>query len=171
MANLILETGAGLVNSNSYVTLAWADDYFSEHPFHADAWANITDEDTREALLKAASRYLDTAFDWVGYRQSVTQAMEWPRTHVYDLGGVLLPAYTVPLRVMQATAEQAFLLSKGDPAAPPAGAGITELRLDVLQLTFDKALRTSPTGSSVIGLLRGLAEYAYARRIRKVLVG
>jgi hypothetical protein len=62
-------------------------------------------------------------------------------------------------------------MSKGDPAAPPSGAGITELRVDVIELKFDKAAYTSPTSNAVVGLLRGLAEYAYGRRIRKVLVG
>lgn len=171
MANLILETGAGLANSNSYADLAYADAYFYEHPFHADAWANITDEDQREALLKYASLFLDTAFDWIGYRASETQAMQWPRTHAYDGDGVLITSYSVPDRVRKATCEQAFVLSKGDPAAPPTGAGLTDLRIDVIELSFDKSVRTSSVNMGVMNLLRGLAEYAFARRIRKVIVG
>lgn len=170
MANLILETGVGLANSNSYADLAYADAYFAEHPFHADAWANITDEDQREALLKYASLYLDSSFDWIGYKATETQAMGWPRVYAYD-NGYLWPELSVPDKVRKAACEQAFVLSRGDPAAPLPGVGITELRIDVIQLTFDKAVRTPSVNMAVMSFLRGLAEYAFSRRIRKVIVG
>jgi hypothetical protein len=171
VALLVLETGAGLVNSNSYVDLAYADEYFIGHPFHADAWAEITDEDRREALLISASSFLDAYFDWQGYRATTTQAMDWPRTMVYDADGLLLPYYSVPEQIRKATCEQAYILSKGDPAAPLPGVGITNLRIDVIELTFDKAVRVSPISSMVVALLRGLGEYTFSRRIRKVIVG
>lgn len=171
MANLILETGAGLVNSNSYADLEYADAYFAEHPYHADAWANITDEDVRESLLKAGSLFLDTAFDWFGYKQTQTQAMQWPRAYIYDVYNTLIPPYTVPENVRRAACEQAFMMSKGDPYAATSGAGLTDMRIDVIELSFDKGVKVSPVSNVVPGLLRGLAEYVFTRRIRKVLVG
>lgn len=171
MAHLILETGAGLSNSNSYADLTYADDYFSYHPYHADAWANITDEEMREALLIAATTFLDVAFDWRGYRLTETQALDWPRYGVYDDERFPISQNVIPERLKKATCEQAFFLSKGDPSAEPVGAGITELRVDVIQLTFDKAVRTSALPSNVVMLLRDFGEYSFARRIRKVIVG
>jgi hypothetical protein len=171
VAILILEDGTGLSNSNSYVDLAYADAYFSNHPFYADAWANITDEDIRTALLISASGFLDAHFDFTGYRATTTQAMDWPRVYAQDKDGFVIPNYTIPGNLKKATCEQAFVLSKGDPGAPLPGVGLTELKIDVIDLKFDKAVRTPLVNGNVIALLRGMAEFVFARRIRKVVVG
>jgi hypothetical protein len=168
---LVPETGAGLPTANSYVTLEYADLYFESHPYNADAWANITDEDRREALLIAATTFIDTYFDWKGYRLSESQGLDWPRVYVYDGEGVLNASSVIPEKLKRAVCEQAFMMSKGDPSLPPTGAGLTSLRLDVIQLDFDKGARPALVNAYVVGLLRDLGEYTFARRIRKVIVG
>lgn len=170
MATLILETGLGLVNSNTYASLEYADAYFENHPFYADTWSDITDEDRRRGLLIHASRYLDTAFDWHGYQASTTQAMQWPRTGVHYRSGLMVPARTLPREVADATCEQAVFMARGDPYAPAQGAGITELKVDVIELVFDKSIKPVTVASPVVALLRGLADFAGGMRVRKVLV-
>lgn len=171
MANLILEDGSGLANSNSYVDLEYADAYFSIHPFYADAWANMTDEDVRENLLIASTSFLDSYFDFTGYRATATQALEWPRVYAVDRDDIYVTNYTIPDRLRKAVCEQAYMLSRGDPNAPQSGLGLTELKIDVIDLKFDKNVRPLMVNNNVIALLRGLAEFAFARRIRKVIVG
>lgn len=172
MATLVLETGAGLSNSNSYVDLAEADTYFESHPYYADAWADIVDNTRRSDLLISASLWLDTNFEWIGYKRFETQAMGWPRTGAYDRYGYLISDLLVPRELKYATAEMAFHLSKGDPAeATQVGAGITDLRIDVIELTFDKGIRPSYVPSSVLNFLRDLGAYLGGVRVRKVIVG
>lgn len=170
MIILVPETGPGDVGANSYVSLAYAEEYFDGHPFYADAWADIVDVERKERLLITASQQLDVLFNWEGYRATETQGLDWPRYGVRDKEGGYLPDDALPDRLMRATCEMAYYLTRGDPAAISSSAGVSELRIDVIELTFDKSVRTAVVPSSTITLLRGLGEYANGSRVRRVVV-
>ncbi len=175
MPTVVVETGAGLANANSYVSLAYADTYFAGHPFYADAW-ELLDQSTREAYIIYATLQLDNEFIWRGRRATGTQALDWPRTGVYDLYDLAIAENSLPLRLMQATCEQAYYLTKGDRSAETQTSGeIDKLKIDVIELDFSSSSSTSfstqPVGSTVRGLLRGLGDYASGMRVRRVVVG
>lgn len=174
MVTLIEETGAGLATANSYVSLAQADTYFETHPFYADAWS-LLDSSTRTVLLVAATRMLDVQYIWYGYRATTTQALEWPRYGVRDQYDQLIAQTSIPLRLQQAVCEQAYYLTKGDKSAEAVvDPGLDKLKIDVIELDFASAIRTTSTQavpSSVRALLRGLGDYASGMRVRRVVVG
>lgn len=100
----IVETGAGLSDSNSYVAVADADSYFSDR--NNTDWANLSTEEKQAALLYATS-YIDAKFDWPGYLKETTQALDWPRSSAYDNETRLLTG--VPQKLKDATCELALV--------------------------------------------------------------
>lgn len=171
---LVVEMGSGLANANTYASLAYADNYFAGHPFYADNWDELNSTQ-KEALLISATQFLDNYYIWYGYRATTTQALEWPRTGVRDVYGLVLPPNAIPPRLVQATCEQAFYLTKGDRSveavAPP---DLDKLKIDVIELDFSSStsgVNTQPIPSTVRNLLRGLGDYAVGMRVRRVVVG
>lgn len=79
---LVVETGAGLANAESYVSVADATTY------HANrgnaAWAALATDTIREQLLRKATDYMLAVYRprWAGYRNTTTQALDWPRSEV-----------------------------------------------------------------------------------------
>lgn len=176
MVTLVEESGAGLVNANSYASVATADAYFETHPFYSDNWSEILAPD-KQILLIAATRLLDSMYQWYGYRASTAQALDWPRKGVRDTYDTLLDYTAVPARLRQATAEQAFFLTKGDKSyESQASTGLDKLKIDVIELDFTSSTSTTKAGtqpipSTVRNMLRGLGDYSGGMRVRKVLVG
>lgn len=127
---LIVETGAGLPNSESYAAVADADLYFSNRS--NAAWALLATP-AKEAALRRATDYMCSFYrpKWKGRRVLITQALDWPRVGVVleDFGGsqgrnsfgsygLFQVSYTiVPIPVMSACCELALRASAGDLAA------------------------------------------------------
>ena len=111
---LIVETGQGLPNSESYISVADADTYHSNRG-NTD-WAALTTGE-KERLLRIATDYMVAVYRlrWDGYRYVNTQALDWPRIYVpiRDICSVnAYPEYVdfdiVPTQVKNACAEFAL---------------------------------------------------------------
>lgn len=72
---LIVESGAGMVDSESYVSVAYADAYCVAHGLAAWAGADAV----KEVALRKATQYLDSMYDFKSERISYTQALAFPR--------------------------------------------------------------------------------------------
>jgi hypothetical protein len=162
---------SGSASANSYVSVAYADEYFLSHPFYAETWADIQPAQ-KEFLLEAATRDIDSMFDWKGYVSSSTQALRWPRTGVVDLDGRPIMMNFVPDRLKQAVCEQARYLSSsaGNPDAPSDTQGVTELRVDVITLKFEQSEARGAVPKAVVRLLRGLGMAYSSSRVGRVQV-
>lgn len=66
----------GGANSNSYVTLAYADSLF-ENMLLPNAWDSAVPDDQQRALM-TATQWLEE-FDYIGTVATLTQALKWPR--------------------------------------------------------------------------------------------
>ena len=112
--SLILETGAGLDNSNSYASVAFADDYLSLYSDKYTNWAELS-EAQREAYLLQGSQYIELKYNnrWKGKKATSTQALSFPRTQIY-IDGYLVAHNIIPLAVRQATVEAALRAFEGD---------------------------------------------------------
>ena len=165
---MIVETGLGIVNANSYVTVPEADTYFYSHPYYADAWADLAID--KESLLMAASAQLDSLITWRGRIYNPNQTLAWPRVGVVDDEGRIISAQTVPWAVKRATFELAFAMSRGDQYAGSASAGVEKLKIDVIELQFAASTAVTPVPAAALLALKGLGAYAYGSRVRKVLV-
>ena len=136
MADLIVETGGGLSNSNAYVSLDDADIYH-EMRLHVSDWTSASDDDKESAIMWASS-LLDTTIDWSGSKVGSAQALRWPRTGVYDVDGYSLSSSAIPQFLKDATAEYARVLIADDITAVSDLAGFKKLKVDVIEMEMDK---------------------------------
>jgi len=141
MADMIVETGSGLTNSNSYVSLDDADIYH-EMRLHVTDWTGSND-DTKEAALMWASSLLDQLVDWYGSKYTEAQAMRWPRSGVYDIDGYAIGSSEIPQFLKDATSEYARLLIAEDVTAVNDLAGFKSVKVDVIKIEIDKWDRAS----------------------------
>jgi hypothetical protein len=164
---LIKETGAGLVDANSYADLADGDTYHAGH-LYATAWTGATDDQKAVALVMA-SRLIDAEFQFNGTRTNAVQGMQWPRARCPEPDAVHVPLQvllpipsdfvrfdSVPKAVVQATCEMARELLIADRTAAPAGEGLKYYNNAGVQTGYDKTDRR-PVLSQVAQVM--LAKY------------
>lgn len=171
MLTLVKETGAGLVNANSYADVADGTAYHECH-LYATAWTAATAANQAAALVMA-TRIVDATFRFNGFKTVAGQALQWPRRVCPDVdsdglngpglvwvSGSYLSELAVPAAVLAAICELARELLVVDRTASPAGEGLGLLRLEgALQLKFD-AKNAPPIVPRLVQLMLGkVGEY------------
>ena len=146
---LIQEDGGGRADANSYASAADGDAYHAGH-LYASAWTAAATAQ-KEAALVMATRLIDAACQFNGWKRSSAQALQWPRAGALDpdqgsarrsvlenAPGGCFPSDRVPAVLVAATCEQARELLAADRTADPAGEGIRQLSLvGSLSVIFD----------------------------------
>lgn len=103
-ADLIVETGAGVPNANSYATRAEGDSY---HTLRDNTdWIDADDHSQILSLIRATD-YMDRRWKYVGLLESTTQGLKWPRLDAWDSEGTDVSS-TLPLVIKRATMEYAL---------------------------------------------------------------
>ena len=107
---LIVETGQGIYDADSYVTRDYVDTYWANRPHDANAtaWAaSSNNNDNRDGCIREATLYLDAVYNvrYRGKRRSRVQGLEWPRTDAFDEDNYELP--DLPSEIQKAVAELA----------------------------------------------------------------
>lgn len=154
----IPETGQGIPNANSYVTVEEADAYL-EANIHAWTSWSVLDTDVKEALLIWSTRYLDQRVDWNGGLTTQGQSLRWPRERVRDADGFWVDNDVIPSQLKAAVIELAYSLLTTDPTAPTSSAGLEKLKVDVIELQFTKYYTAAAVPSNVLALLAGLGTF------------
>src|SRR5690625_4976178 len=77
---LVAEDGSGKADSNSYVTVEFADGYHEASLY--PNWPE--DEEQKKKALISATRILDGLWRWNGFKGSREQALQWPRRECPD---------------------------------------------------------------------------------------
>ena len=115
---LIKETGAGLVDANSYADVADGDAYHAGH-LYALAWTAAS-ADQKAVALVMATRLIDAEYQFGGTRSVVTQSLQWPREDCPDPdAGDMVAETMVPKAVVEAACELARELIITDRTAEP----------------------------------------------------
>jgi hypothetical protein len=160
---LIVETGAGLANANSYASLGDADAYHQAH-LHADDWLAATVE-TKSAALVWASRLLDEAVDWHGVKAVTLSGLRWPRAGVADRDGVPLQSNAIPPALRHATAEFARHLIANDRTTEPAEKGVRSIAAGGIAIALDPGDRPGLLPASVRRLIAPLGWPLVSHRV------
>lgn len=110
---LVVETGQGLNNSESYVSVASADTRLAA--LGLTNWATITTAE-KEQALRRSTNYLEQSYRarWKGNRHTVAQALAWPRNGVVVDDFITVASNVVPPEVVNACADLAFKAAAGD---------------------------------------------------------
>lgn len=152
MPVLVVETGAGLSNSNSYCTTDEADEYH-EMRLHNTTWTDSSD-DTKEAALMWATKLLDSNVKFDGLKYTEDQALEWPRDGVLDRGGYEIDVDEIPSFLKDATAEFAMWLIASDLTADDATSGYKRIKAGSLELEVNKWDRRGIVPRAVWAIIR-----------------
>lgn len=151
---LTLDASIGGAASNSYTTRAQGDSYHEARLFVTD-WTGAADID-KDAALVWATRLLDNHFDWQGGKFTLTQALRWPRFGALDRDGELIDSAELPTSLIEAVSELARLLILGDRSIESGTEGLSKLKVDVIELTFDKLDRTKTIPDEVYQMISHL---------------
>jgi len=110
----VVETGSGSATANSYLSVADADTYHTDHGDSSD-WSGSTEAQKQEAL-RLATQYLDAKYDgrWKGTRSNEDQALDHPRTGIVDSDGYIYDSDALAQCLLDATAELARRVREGD---------------------------------------------------------
>jgi hypothetical protein len=113
---LIVEDGTGLANAESYISVADADTYHTDRS--NAAWALLTTA-AKESALRDATEYIDSYYQFGGYRKTDTQALDWPRFECpkQDVSALALVYWldtVLPRPLVRACAELALTASSQD---------------------------------------------------------
>jgi len=173
---LVVETGAGLANSNSYVTAAQLETY-------CDDRAITLATGDEEAALILATAWIDATYRtrFTGYRTNRrAQALEWPRVGAYvyipnnasDMAyaGGYDPAYdyiaqdVIPIEIMNALCEAAIReLAVPGTLAPDLdrGGSVKMLKAGSVEIQYGASASALTTWTAIdlalSGLLRSVA--------------
>ena len=164
---IVKEDGTGLTNANSYASVADGETYANERLKNA-AWSNATDDDKARALIMA-TRQIDNGMQFNGYKNSQSQALQWPRRLCPDpdsdqlsiiLGGgdtagPYLPENVVPPLILQATCEQAVMNLRGDRTGDSQSAGVDKIEIvGAVKIDFsDASTQPLPLSRDVLFML------------------
>lgn len=106
---MIVEDGTGLTDSNSYVSVVFADDYFATRGY--SAWAEL-EETQKEVLLIKATDYIDNIFQWHGNKLHKSQSLRFPRENLFDYEG--LEVNGIPVCLQQSVCDAVEILNNGN---------------------------------------------------------
>lgn len=146
---LIVEDGTGLVNADSYISVADATTYHAN--FANTLWPTLP-EATQEAYLRQATQYMVGVYRlrWLGKRVSVTQSLDWPRigvnlkdtaSYYIDMRtSYIVPSNIVPVQVATACAILALKVATqpGNDLSPDLDQRTISEKVGVIQVDYDK---------------------------------
>ena len=141
---LIVEDGTGLIDAESYATVA---EFKTYHDNRGTVITALTDT-VIEQLLRKSTDYMVARYRmaWRGYRKTATQSLDFPRSFcylepfVYGAVGAypfLLADNVVPNDVKNACCELAFKANDGALMADQTQTVIRE-KVDVIEVEYDK---------------------------------
>lgn len=129
----MVETGAGLSNAESYISVADAD---SRHSAIGNtAWTGT--DAAKEAALRRATAYMEGAYRqrWRGTKLMREQALSWPRYGAV-VDGWYVESTIVPAEVANACADLALKALSAD-LAPDLERGIVREKVGPLETEYD----------------------------------
>jgi hypothetical protein len=145
-----LQADPTLAGFNAYCTRAEANSFLlEERLFALTAWEAVENKD---AAIIWATRELDR-LAFLGYRTANSQAHEWPRSGIADVG-----SDEIPDQLKWATAELAFYLAQSDRSQPTSQETFESIKAGPIELKFRESVTgrelTSEMPDSVTGLLK-----------------
>lgn len=159
---LIVETGSGASDSQSYASVADADTYHAARG--RTLWATMSEAEKEQALTRATDFMVESYRKrWGGYRMTSTQALDWPRYGVC-LDGFAVSSDVVPAEVVKACMELALIAAAGDLLAPQ-GPQVKSEKVGPLEVVYADGARQNTKYPAVDSMLAPLLSGAGGIRI------
>ena len=153
---MIVEDGTSLINADSYVSVEFADDYFSARG--VSGWESLETPVKEQSLIRATD-YIDNIFQWYGKKAVSAQSLRFPRVNLRDYEGNEITG--VPTCLKQAVCDAAILVSSGTELFQTQNENgeIVSETITTLSFTYsqsEKALTSKTLYDSINTKLRGL---------------
>jgi len=150
---LIVETGVGLVDAESYISVADATAYHLKMGNQV-AWALVGDNATMEAMLRRATNYMRGRYYgmWVGVMTVFTQRLDWPRIGAWTRSGSGLASSIVPGEVQDACAELALRAASAS-LLPDTSQSVKREKVGPIEVEYDAYSPIAPTFTSIDEML------------------
>lgn len=138
---MVVEDGTGLSNADSFVSVAYADTYFTTRG--VSAWASLTN---KEALLIKATDYIEAVYSeaWKGVTLNDTQSLSFPR--------IIDDATVYPERLLKAVCELA-LKANSSVLLIDEKQRVLEKKIDVMTIKYAEYSDQKTQYSMVYGLI------------------
>lgn len=124
---IIIETGAGLADAESYASVAAADTRCAS--LGLTAWAALAEVDKEISLRKAMVFMATYRTRWAGRRVHQHQALDWPRYNV-AVDGFTVLSTIVPAEVVNACIDLAVRAGRGEDLLPDLDTGSNTIKKD-----------------------------------------
>ncbi len=121
---------------NTYVTLDFADNYFSGR-INSDAWFNSDDVKKEQALVSATIKINN--FTFIGSKKSSAQKLEFPRNFIPEL----------PLDIQYAVCEEAIALIENSNHAKNKNYGIASVSIGSFSVSYFEKNNSQPLLSAL----------------------
>lgn len=164
---MIVEDGTGLVNADSYVTVEFADSYFSTRGI--TEWTELTQTKKEQALIRATD-YIDNIFQWCGKKATNTQSLRFPRVNLVDYEGQSVEG--VPTCLKQAVCDASLLSVNGTELfqTKNENGDVVSETITTLSFTYSKSDKSEKTTQTTLydainTKLRGLFKEPSANKV------
>jgi hypothetical protein len=155
---LVVETGEGLVDANSYIDLTDIEKYMPSTVLAQ--WQELSVDEQIDRMV-TASLFIDFSFNWIGRQKTFEQGLSWPRINVF-FQKQEVPDHYIPLRIKRACVMAADLIMRfGLGVFLETGeAQVKKEKLGPMETEYFEALKIDSTNSSqfadINNTLRGL---------------
>jgi hypothetical protein len=164
---VIVETGAQIANSNSYVSIATIDAWALTNP-HDDTWSDLTDAQ-KNGYAVMSCRVLNEQMDWDGWQTDDEQSLDLPRSGMTDKNGNSIDDDEIPSEIQNAQSELARLLAENDRTADADTAGFSEISVGSIKLGINPSDRPSVLASAVWNQISAFGVKANPKGILQVV--
>lgn len=153
---MIVEDGTGKIDADSYVTVEFADDYFSARG--VSEWAELTTEKKEQALIKATD-FVDNIYQWYGKKEFEHQSLRFPRVDIRDYEGAEIRG--IPICLKQAICDASLIANSEELfQTQEANGQVVSEKIGELAFTYANGKKETVTSAtlydSINTKLRGL---------------
>ena len=164
---MIVEDGTGLPNADSYVSVEFADSYFSARG--VSGWESLSTEQKEQSLI-CATDFIDSIYQWYGKKATSEQALRFPRVNLVDYEGQTIEG--IPTCLKQAVCDASMLKANGTELfqTKNENGDVVSETITTLSFTYsksDKSEKTTQTTlyDSINTKLRGLFKESSANKV------
>ena len=164
---MIVENGTGLPNADSYVSIEFADSYFSARG--VSGWESLSTEQKEQSLI-CATDFIDSIYQWYGKKATSEQALRFPRVNLVDYEGQVIEG--IPTCLKQAVCDASMLKANGTELFQTKNENGDVVSETITTLSFnysksDKSEKTTQTTlyDSINTKLRGLFKESSANKV------
>ena len=158
---LVIETGQGLADANSYIDIADVEKYL---PSSTMTKFNELSLEERIDRIIIASLFIDTSFNWIGRQKTLEQGLCWPRVNAW-YQGYKIPDDFIPTQIKKAVIMALELLMEfGLGVFQQSGdAQIKKEKLGPMETEYFEALKVEYINSSSYSAINNILRCFYFR--------